>query len=171
MNLQSFCLCCVPNNPPFLPRDTIVGEGFSFLQLCLKLAGDFYLFIHIVCFFLISNTKGIIVFINRKITLKLKHWAAAEKNNYLLESFLVVDYWLLPPKLPIFYILLKIYFIDYTITLAAFPPLPPSTQHSHSLHQSLPNSSCPWVIHVPYFSDDKMHFSLPNLRGKWVCVL
>ena len=126
MNLQSFCLCCVPNNPPFLPRDTIVGEGFSFLQLCLKLAGDLYLFIHIVCFFLISNTKGIIVFINRKITLKLKHWAAAEKNNYLLESFLVVDYWLLPPKLPIFLHSFKNIFYwlcYYTCSFSPFAPL------------------------------------------------
>ena len=47
------------------------------------------------------------------------------------------------------FILLFNFFIDYAITvISMFPPLSPSTQHSHSLWPPLPFSSCPWAMHV-----------------------
>ena len=39
------------------------------------------------------------------------------------------------------------YCIDYSITVVLiFPPLAPSTEHPHSLHQSPHHCSCPWVM-------------------------
>ena len=45
-------------------------------------------------------------------------------------------------------VFLKVYFIDYAITVVPFfSPLSPSTLHP-ALTSILPLSSCPWVVHI-----------------------
>ena len=51
------------------------------------------------------------------------------------------------PQSPL--IIFLIYLLDYAITVVPiFPPLPASILYPHSLWQSLPLSSCPWVVHI-----------------------